>query len=181
MPTILTRSLRSIAPAIAAALMFTAAATAVAGPPWISIEYPPSPYDRVTRTAYLLVHSYHHFTPVGLPVSGTAEGIVKGERKSIKLDFEATSRDGVFALRKQWPDAGTWTLVISVTQGQGEFNTVTAVVDIGANGQVAAVEVPTRQAQGNEERGWTYPKSVKIGDIDAQLRKRASLMASRNE
>src|SRR5687768_2174658 len=26
------------------------------GPPWISIEYPPSPYDRVTREALLLVN-----------------------------------------------------------------------------------------------------------------------------
>ncbi|HEX6058177.1 MAG TPA: hypothetical protein VFZ11_04085, partial [Gemmatimonadaceae bacterium] len=69
--------------------MSDAAAPATAGPPWISIEYPANPLDRTTKGAYLLVHAFHHGTPVGLPVRGTAEGLVNGARRTIALDFTA--------------------------------------------------------------------------------------------
>ena len=140
------------------------------GPPWISIEYPPSPYDQTTRGAYLLVHSFHHGTPVEMPVAGAAEGIVDGRRRSVKLDFTRTSRTGVYALRKQWPEGGTWMLRISVTQGHGSGNTVTALVDIGGDGQVASVKVPTRR-----QNGWDVPVAVTDGEIDAALQARISL------
>ena len=68
----------------------------LSGPPWISIEYPANPLDGTTRGAYLLVHAFHHGTPVQSPVRGTAEGLVAGERKSITLRFDTTSRPGVF-------------------------------------------------------------------------------------
>src|SRR5919202_1268821 len=84
------------------------------GPPWISIGSPPSPYDATTRDAYLLVHAFHHGTPADYPVTGTAEGIVRGERRSLRLAFGTTSRAGTYALQKQWPAEGVWTLVITV-------------------------------------------------------------------
>lgn len=143
----------------------------VAGPPWISIEHPVNPYDATTRDAFLVVHAYHHGTPTGFPVSGTAEGIVNGERKSLRLSFSATSRAGVFALRKQWPDDGTWTLLVSVTQGPRD--SVTAVVELGGKGEVASVRVPT----GRRDR-WTVPAAVAMADIDASLRARASRQAA---
>src|SRR5262245_63440909 len=96
------------------------------GPPWISIEYPANPYDSGSRGAFLLVHAFHHGTPVGYPVAGTAEGLVNGARRTISLEFKSTSRPGVYALNKQWPDDGVWTLLVSVTQGQGEGNIANA-------------------------------------------------------
>ena len=107
--------------ALAAALNIPNAASSPApapvGPPWISIEYPVNPYDQTTRDAFLVVHAFHHGTPMAFPVSGTAEGIVNGQRRTITLDFGTTSRTGAYALKKQWPDQGTWTLVIGVMQG----------------------------------------------------------------
>jgi len=150
------------------------ALTALAGPPWISIETPANPYDTGSRDAYLLVHAFHHGTPVNFPVSGTAEGIVKGDRKTIALEFKTTSRPGVYALRKQWADDGVWTLVIGVTQGDGDFNTAKAVVEIGADGQVASVRVPTRVAN-----GYRVPDVVKMADVEAGLRARAGRVATR--
>lgn len=141
---------------------------AALGPPWVSIEYPPSPYDATTREAFLLVHAFHHGTPMDFPVSGTAEGIVKGERRSVKLDFAKTSRTGVYALRKKWQSDGTWTLVIGVTQGAGEGNTVSAIVDLAANGAVAQVRVPTSQRD-----GWAIPQRVSMQEVEASLRVRA--------
>ena len=137
-----------------------AAHHAAAGPPWIAIEYPANPLDRTTKGAYLLVHAFHHGTPVGLPVSGTAEGMVDGKRRTIALDFTATSRAGVYALRRQWPAEGAWLLVITVSQG-GADDGATALVRLAPSGAIASVEVPSR-----EQNGWTVPTAVSRREID---------------
>jgi hypothetical protein len=147
------------------------AATTVVGPPWISIEYPVNPYDASTRGAFLVVHAFHHGTPVGLPVSGTAEGIVNGARRSVALTFAATPRAGVYTLARQWPNEGTWTLLVAVAQGPEDK--VTAVVDLTAAGEVATVRVPTRRQDGH-----TLPAAVAMSTIDASLRERAALQAA---
>ena len=138
----------------------------VKGPPWISIEYPVNPYDAATRDAFLVVHAFHHGQPTAFPVSGTAEGLVNGERRSVNLEFQKASRTGEFALRKQWPDQGTWTLVLRVLQGE---DGVSAVVDLGADGKVARINVPTRR----NEQGYVVPARVAMADVDAGLRARA--------
>ncbi|MEP7381021.1 MAG: hypothetical protein ABI910_05005 [Gemmatimonadota bacterium] len=142
-------------------------APVVVGPPWISIEYPVNPYDAATRGAYLVVHAFHHGTPTGLPVTGTAEGIVNGARRSVALTFAATSRPGVFTLAQQWPNDGTWTLLVSVVQGPDD--NVTAVVDLTPTGEVAMVRVPTRRKD-----GYTLPAAVTMSTIDASLERRAA-------
>jgi len=160
------RHLKSLGLATLASAVF--AAPALAGPPWISIELPVNPYDESARGAFLLVHAFHHQTPTGFLVTGTAEGIVNGERRSITLKFDETSRGGVFALKRMWPEEGAWTLVITVNQAPGDG--ATAVVDLGPDGQVAAIKVPTMQ------RGsWTVPAPVSLADIGAALRARAAL------
>lgn len=150
------------------------ATMAFMGPPWISIETPPNPYDSASRDAYLLVHTFHHGTPTNFAVAGTAEGIVDGARRTVALEFGNTSRPGVYALRKQWTDKGVWTLVIGVTQGEGDFNTAKAVVEIGTNGQVASVMVPTRM-QGIHR----VPAPVNMADVESALRSRAGRVANR--
>jgi len=152
--------------AVASALLAVPALARVVGPAWISIEYPVNPHDQTMRNAYLLVHCFHHSEPVACPLTGTAEGIVNGERRSIQLTFTETRRDGVYALSKEWPSEGVWTLVIR--------GSATAVVDIGSNGQVASVRVPSRQ-----QGGWTVPVDVAMSEIDQSLRARASALATR--
>src|SRR6185503_20190641 len=104
---------------LALSTLLAVTAFAKFGPPWISIEYPGNPYAQDVKDAYLYVHAFHHGTATPNPVSGTAEGLVKGERRSITLTFENTQRTGVYALSKQWPADGMWTLVIGATQGGG--------------------------------------------------------------
>jgi hypothetical protein len=155
--------------ALAAALSIPTAAippAPPAGPPWVSIEYPVNPYDQATRDAFLVVHAFHHGTPMAFPVSGTAEGIVNGQRRTITLEFGTTSRTGAYTLKKQWPDQGTWTLVIGVLQGPEDR--VTALVDLATDGQVARVTVPTRK-----EGTWTVPAKVAMADVEAGLKARA--------
>lgn len=157
---------------LVALLSAALASPAVAGPPWISIELPANPYDRDTRGAFLLVHSFHHGTIVNAIVTGTAEGIVDGVRRTIKLEFSSTGRDGVRALRKMWPDQGVWTLVITATQGPGDG--ASAVIVLGADGEVASIKVPTMR-QGE----WTMPAPVSMADIDTGLRARAVALAGK--
>ena len=157
---------------VATVLSVLLAAPALAGPPWISIELPANPYDQATRGAFLLVHAFHHGQPVGYLLTGTAEGIVNGERRSIKLEFSETTRDGVYALKRMWPTDGVWTLVIKANQGPDDA--ATAVIELGAEGEVASIRVPVMQ------RGqWTVPAPVSLGEIDAALKARAAQLARR--
>jgi len=162
--------LKSLGLALFAGALF--AAPALAGPPWISIELPANPYDQATRGAFLLVHAFHHGQPVAYLLTGTAEGIVNGERRSIKLEFSETARDGVYALKRMWPTDGVWTLVIKANQGPDDA--ATAVIELGAEGEVASIRVPVMQ------RGqWTVPAPVSLGEIDAALKARAAQLARR--
>ena len=140
-----------------------------AGPPWISIEYPANPFDASSRNAYLLVHAFHHGSPMESTVQGTAEGLVGGERKTITLSFETTSRPGVYALRKQWSDEGIWSLLISVTQH--ENGAAQALVELGSNG-ITSVRVPTRR-----EREWTIPRPITAQEVEQSLQSRAERTA----
>lgn len=158
---------RSLFPASALIAVATALSPtpAHAGPPWISVELPANPLDRTTRGAFLLVHTFHHETQVRDALSGRAEGLVNGKRQTITLTFTDTSRDGVRALRKAWPDGGTWVLVLS-TGGHGD---ATVLVGIGADGKVRSIDVPTVTREGH-----TIPAPVSAADVDALLAKLAA-------
>lgn len=164
-----------VARLLAVTTLFATAAFVRSGPPWISIEYPANPYDAASRGAFLLVHAFHHGQNVAFPVSGTAEGLVNGARRTVTLEFKPTSRPGVYALHKQWSGDGVWTLVLGVRQGDGEMNLAQAVVEMGATGQVAAVTVPTRQ-QGS----WLVPAGVSMREVEEGLRSRARALAARD-
>jgi hypothetical protein len=142
------------------------AAVAFFGPPWISVELPANPFDRASRGAFLLVHAFHHGTELGLPVSGRAEGIVNGQRRTVQLRLAPTSRQGVYAVHDQWGTEGTWTLVFTATQGPGDG--ATALVELSPDGRVA-VTVPTRR-----EREGAFPRPVTDAEIETALRARAA-------
>jgi hypothetical protein len=159
------RSLLRGAVVAAASIALTAASPSF-GPPWISIETPPNPFDAATRGSFLIVHTFHHGNAVASGVTGTAEGIVRGERKSVSLKFDTTSRPGSYALRKQWPSDGVWMLVIN-TGGQAQG--VTALVDIETTGEAGRVRVPTARRD-----GWDIPQPVSARDVTAALEARVS-------
>ena len=129
---------------LAAAALLALPSLAFAGPPWVSIELPANPLDRTTRGAYLLVHSFHHERIISMAIAGRAEGMVNGQRRTIPLKFRETSRGAVFALDQMWPKEGTWMLVITAgaTEGKGG---ATALVGIGADGEVRSIKVPSRK------------------------------------
>lgn len=153
-------------------LALTAAAPALKGPPWISIESPANPLDPETRGAAFVVRVYHHATPTSYSVAGTAEGLVNGERRSVKLVLERTSKPGVYTMKRQWPTEGVWTVLVSVL-GENERKAATAIVELSPEGQVASVRVPART-----DGRWTIPVGeVSMVEIDASLRARTVRLA----
>lgn len=157
MPTILRRALP-----LAIAALSLAALPAAFGPPWLSVEFPANPHDTRTRAAFLVVNTYHHGTPTQFALSGSAEGIVRGERRSVPLRFTATERAGAQALTRQWPDEGRWVLHIQLQQ-QGATEAAALVV-LGSDGTPSRVTVPTHQ-----DGPWSVPRAITAAEVTAAL------------
>lgn len=134
-------------------------------PPWLSVEYPVNPYDRANRDALLLVHAVmRDGVPTARDLTGTAEGIVNGQRQSVVLRLDPTSQPGVFAVRRQWPTEGSWMLQIILAKS------TTALVSLDRSGAVSSVNIP--MSTGSGER---FPRQVVAHEIDSTL----SVIASR--
>lgn len=127
-------------------------------PAWLSIEAPANPFDPSTRGAVMLVHvMLHQGTAAVSDLSGTAEGLVRGRRRSLQLHFDATTQPGVFAVRRQWPDEGAWLVRVTFAQ-------TTAIATLDRDGNLASVRVPTQLAQGQP-----IPRPVAAAEIDSAL------------
>lgn len=144
---------------VVSALMATPLA---AGPSWMSIEYPANPYDQRTREAFLVVNTYHHGEPANTPVRGSAEGIVRGERRSLPLTFRETSRPGAYALTQQWPREGKWVLMLTLHGTHGLE--ASGLVVLGADGTPSRVTVPTRRDGPHQ-----VPRPVTADEVAAAL------------
>lgn len=131
------------------------------GGPWISIEAPANPYDQATRGSLMLVHTFHHGTRVDLPLVGKAEGLVDGERKSVALTLTKSSQVGTRGVRNEWGSKGTWTVLVTASQGDAR---VQAVAEIHADGSVCKISVPSKNGR---------PHLLSVAEIDRGLRERA--------
>ena len=139
------------------AAITVAATAALAGPPWISVELPANPFDRTTRGAFIIVHTYHHDLAVPYQVVGTAEGLVNGQRRSVPLTLTPTGQTGAFAIAKSWSSDGVWVLTLGVDGVE-----LGAAVGVGADGQVAFVRVPVNR-QG-------FPRNLAHAEVELLLR-----------
>jgi hypothetical protein len=170
----MSRLARALAPAAALSLLIST--PAFAGPPLLSLEIPANPYNETTRGAFALVRVYHHGDVAYYPVNGTAEGLIDGTRRSIKIELTATSVPGVYAIKYAPAKEGAWILVVSIGQKSGDHGQATMLVTL-RNGEVASVKVPTRQ-----EGQWLMPDGVSSDQIDQMLRQQlASSEGSHNQ
>ena len=153
-----------------ATLMLSAAmrpSTPMFGGPWISIEAPVNPYDQTARGALMLVHTFHHGTKVNLPLVGTAEGLVNGERKTVNLTLTKSSEIGTRSVRNEWGSKGTWTVLMTASQGDVQIQ---AVAEINADGSVGKISVPSKGGR---------PHLLSVAEIDQGLRDRAGARVAR--
>ncbi len=122
-----TLALFSIVGLLLALPLIGTASTKPYGPPWIAVELPANPLDPATRDAALVIRTYRHARPESFRLTGTAEGIVRNERRSIPLEFEATGQRGVFRVDQSWPAEGNWILAVSAG------NDANMVIQLGGN------------------------------------------------
>ena len=147
----------------ATALLAAAAPTPALGcPPSLSIERPKPAESADTSGAFVVVHANRGCHPGQLAVTGTAEGMVAGSRRSITLDLARTDTPGVYVVRRQWPREGVWVLRLTVTEGDGH---ATALVGIGPSGEIATIREPARHGE---------IRDVSDADVAALLRSLAA-------
>lgn len=156
---------------LATAPLLVAATVAIAGPPWISIEYPPNRLDKETRGALALVRIYHHENAGQFPVAGTAEGVVGGERVSLPLKFTPVGDAGVWAAWGKIPEDGNWVLAIHGTDGisKAEVSILAALAE--GNREISFVKVP-RSREGN------WPRAANDRDVESMLRTAVDMAAA---
>src|SRR6185503_15899951 len=61
-------------------------------------------------------------------------------------EFKETAQTAVYTLAQSWPSEGVWTLVIRAGEAPGMV--ATALVEIGTDGEIASVRLPTRMDRG---------------------------------
>jgi hypothetical protein len=103
--------------ALALCLNLAAATPAVAGPPWLTIEFRPNDFAGV-----MLVRTSHHGEALAMPLTGTAEGLVNGQRRSVALTFNRSAdAPNAYTVPNTWGAEGVWVLgtvrLCSVTHG----------------------------------------------------------------
>lgn len=108
------------------AVLFIAATTA--GGFQLRVEVPQDDSDAV-----LLVRTYRCHQPEKAKVSGTAEGIVEGQRVSVPVQLQPVKK-GVYAVAQQWPTEGTWVLAFS---GSYRGHNTSTLVTLDDQGKVA--------------------------------------------
>lgn len=105
--------------------------SALAGGFQLAVEAPPQS-DPELKNAAMLVRTFGCNQPSDANVTATAEGLVAGQRQSMKLDLAPTSK-GVYAINQQWPAEGHW--VVAIT-GLYAGHTSSALVKLGPGGKL---------------------------------------------
>ncbi|HLG15241.1 MAG TPA: hypothetical protein VJH03_12160 [Blastocatellia bacterium] len=136
---------------------------ALAGGFQIAIETPGSSNDPLLKEAVLVVRTFGCHVPTAAALSGTAEGLVNGQRKSVALEFKPTS-EGVYAIRQQWAGEGAWVLAITARYSG---ITSSALVELGPNGNVRLIE---RSAGGKQVPTRIVQRKLSTSEIDTALK-----------
>jgi hypothetical protein len=69
--------------------------------------------------------------PAKSQISGTAEGLVKGSRRSVALKVVVMTKPGVYAVYQNWPPEGEWVVNLKGTCADASAG---AIVPIGPKG-----------------------------------------------
>jgi hypothetical protein len=115
---------------------------AMFGGPWISIETPANPYLASGSGALFLVRTYVHQNPADLPVSGRAEGLVDGKRRSVPFTLTRSAQTGMYVVRREWGEKGIWTVLVTAMPEARNGWRIQAVVNVGADGEIEKASMP---------------------------------------
>jgi hypothetical protein len=154
-----------IASALTIAATLAAPLAWAGGPPSFAFQRPDTKTKQTAASPVLIVHAFSCHQPTDAAVSAHAEGIVKGERRTVALKLQPTGETGVYNVTRQWPAEGSWALVFSVDRG----GRTTALVRLDAKGE------PTFDSdQVAESSVRTLPREAKPADIETVLLAKAA-------
>ncbi|MCI0420840.1 MAG: hypothetical protein L0387_26055 [Acidobacteria bacterium] len=151
--------------AFSALCILAAVSATLAGGFYLSVEKPASSGDSQAKNAAFLVRTSGCHHPENASVSATAEGLVKGQRQSVKLQLKPTSK-GVYAIERQWPAEGVWLVAVRGSY-LGGYSSV--LVELGRNG---ALNIE-KDALGKELNSKTLARQLTADDIEASLQELA--------
>jgi hypothetical protein len=96
-----------------------------------TIGSPVASQDFQSKTAAFVFRTEGCAEPAKSQVAGTAEGLVKGARRSVALKVMAASKPGVYAVYQNWPTDGAWVVSLKGTCSDANAG---AIVPIGPRG-----------------------------------------------
>jgi len=158
--SMLQRNLRIQRLGLAILVGLTGARWAVAGGSFVlTIGNPVAANVPQVKSAVLVVRPDGCGEPAKSQITGTAEGIVNGARRSVPLKLTPLPTPGVYAIFREWPAEGVW--VVSLT-GKYIGATSSAIVPIGPKGFM-------------RESSKFLPRSASEDEIQTSLKALASL------
>jgi len=107
------------------------AALALADGFTFTIGNPVASQDFVAKNAAFVFRTEGCADPTKSQINGTAEGLVKGVRRSMALKVVALSKPGVYAVNQNWPPEGAWVVNL---KGMCDGANAGALVPIGPRG-----------------------------------------------
>jgi hypothetical protein len=120
-----------------------------------TIGSPVASQDFQMKTAAFVFRTEGCAEPAKSQIGATAEGVVKGARRSVVLKvMAAASKPGVYGVYQAWPSEGDW--VVSL-KGACSGANAGAIVPIGAKGFV-------------RESSKFFPRPATDSEIDAALK-----------
>jgi hypothetical protein len=117
--------------AVRAALVF-APALACAQSFSFEIGPPIAAQDYAVKSAAFVFRATGCSDPSKVEVSGTAEGLVGTDRRSVTLQIKPAAKPGVYAIYKQW-ERGNWVVVLRGACGGEQAG---AIIPVGSRGFV---------------------------------------------
>ncbi len=119
-----------------------------------NIASPVAAQDFHAKTAVFVFRTQGCAEPAKAEISGTAEGVVKGARRSVALKIMPMSKAGVYAVNHEWPAEGEWVVNL---KGACAGAMAGAIVPIGPKGFV-------------RESAKFFPRPATDAEIDASLK-----------
>lgn len=84
--------------------------TLFAGGFWLEFGNPKASLDEKARDAVLIVRPLGCHHPERAQITGTAEGLINGQRRSLPLTLVPLSQPGMYAVKFDRPKEGAWVL-----------------------------------------------------------------------
>jgi hypothetical protein len=135
-------------------LIACAAALALAQGFTFSIGSSVAAQDFRSKAATFVFRTEGCSEPAKAQISATAEGLVKGERRSVALKIASMSKPNVYAVFQSWPQEGEWVVNL---KGTCAGTTAGAVVPVGSKGFI-------------RESSKFYPRPATDAEIETSLK-----------